>query len=69
MVSRSARLFLERAGLLPTWREPLPRADPAKNPVVTQRQEPPPVSAPFQGPSQGDPPPDRGASQEWPGDL
>lgn len=65
--SRSARPFQERAGLVPTRRTPMPRADFGTSKLVDY-----PLVPPFPIPErllsgQGDPPPDRaGDTQQWP---
>lgn len=64
-VAGSAQGFLERAGIVPTVRRPRPRIEPAANRIHTS-----PLSAPLplpelQYPLNGEPPPDRGNTQEW----
>lgn len=64
-VSRSPRLYLERRGLIRTDRLPTPvvalaalqiRSYPLRDPRPADQQRP----------LEGDPPPDRGVSREWP---
>lgn len=64
-ISKSARLFLERAGVKPTFRLPLPTFHPTANAVRNQPLEPPlPIAEAI---SNGEPPPDRGLTKEpWP---
>lgn len=64
--SKSSRLSRERSGRIPTIRGPLPVLDfgankANKNPLAL------PLPLPeFQRGTQGNPPPDRGVSKEWP---
>lgn len=64
--SRSAKVFLERAGVRRTLRPPLPTAAPGLAPVLTVRVAAPLPLAEYQAVTLGNPPPDRGASAEWP---
>ena len=71
--TRSAALFLERAGITPTLRHPVPSANPDQNLVHVYPVIPPlplPDLVRFEN---GLPPPDRGQSDIWPwgeaGDL
>ncbi len=65
-ISRASLWFLERAGLTPTRRGPMPMVAPGLNQAMNL-----PVSPPLPRPvtllvTQGDPPPDRGLSTVWP---
>ena len=64
--SRSAKLFLERAGLVPTLRGPLPSHDAESSAVHGLTLQSPLPLPEFQKVLRGDPSPDRGATQEWP---
>jgi hypothetical protein len=61
----ATQLFLERARVYPTFRNPIPTVSPSDNPVHDL-----PLEAPLPLPDTvftGDPPPDRGVTQEpWP---
>ena len=64
--TRSAALFLERAGIFATRRHPAPAANPDRNPAHYY-----PVTPPLPLPSlllheNGTPAPDRGQSDIWP---
>lgn len=64
--SQGARGFLERAGLIDTYRRPSPRISPADLLIHVA-----PVVPPFPVPIQqryleGIPPPDRGQTEPWP---
>jgi hypothetical protein len=65
--TRSAAYFLERAGIFPTPRHPVPAASPDTNPVHAYPLVPPPYPLPalLRG-QNGCPPPDRGQSDIWP---
>lgn len=64
--SKSSRLFTERVGLRPTYRLPTPTYVVGSNPVHSAALRPPLPNPEYQGVTQGDPPPDRGATAEWP---
>lgn len=64
-VSRSPRLFRERKGLIPTYRAPMPVVAMASLGIRGYRLKDP-RPADQQRPLEGDPPPDRGVSREWP---
>lgn len=66
VTTKSARLFLERAEIRETKRAPMPTIEISANRVHNI-----PLEAPLPWPSfaqhkQGDPPPDRGATTDWP---
>lgn len=64
--SRSPKLFLERAGVRPTYTTPSPVYATFTNPAhVLELDTPLPVPE-YQGVTQGDPRPDRGQTGEWP---
>lgn len=64
--TQGARAFLERNGLLTTYRNPSPRTAPDELLVHRERLSPPfPVPA-LQAYLEGSPPPDRGQSLPWP---
>lgn len=65
------RHYLERAGIIPTYRNPGPRIEPRSHAIHT---EPDAIVAPLplptlQGYLNGDPAPDRGQTLEWPHPL
>lgn len=62
----SAKSFLERAGLIPTLRRPRPRMEPSANRVHSMTLKPPLPLPELLRYLDGDPPPDRGLTQEWP---
>jgi hypothetical protein len=64
--TRSAALFLERAGILPTLRHPVPAANPDLNPVHDYPVTPPLPLPALLWPVNGIPSPDRGQSDIWP---
>lgn len=66
MILKGCRAYLERSGLMPTYRLPLPRFAGSQ---LTVHNEP--LSAPLPDPAlmyhiNGDPSPDRGVTQVWP---
>jgi len=66
-ITMSAKLFLERAGLRPTYRRPVPTTVPENNPVLRY-----PMSRPLPPAwtkTDGYPPPDRGSTQDDPWHL
>lgn len=65
-VSQNARLFLERAGLRPTYRRPSPMVIPGDNPVHSYPVDRPVV--PYSDLPDGFPPPDRPktTNDPWP---
>jgi hypothetical protein len=65
MASRSPRRFLERSGLIVTQRLPARRAAIGNLSSIDYPLKPP-YPAEFNRPNEGDPPPDRGLSREWP---
>ena len=71
--TRSAALFLERVGIFPTLRHPVPAANPDDNPVHVYPVTPPLPLPAYLRQENGCPPPDRGQSDVWPwgesGDL
>ena len=64
--SRSARIFMERAGLLPTTVGPYPTVQKGSNPANSLPLEPPLPDPILLRGTQGCPPPDRGQSVQWP---
>lgn len=62
----SARIFLERHGLLPAYRGPGPRMAPAAMRVHSTPLIPPLPLSELQGYLEGSPPPDRGRTRDWP---
>ena len=64
--TRSAALFLERSGIFPTQRHPVPSVAPDSNPVHIYPVTPPLPLPVFLLPTNGIPPPDRGQSIIWP---
>lgn len=64
--SRSSRLFRERAGLAKTVRGPLPRHDSELNPLHRYPLKAPLPAPEFLEETQGNPPPDRDITTEWP---
>lgn len=65
--TRSAALFLERAGIFPTQRHPVPSANPGGNPVhVYPLPVPPHPNPKLIWYENGIPSPDRGQSDIWP---
>ena len=64
--TRSAAYFLERTGIFPTLRHPVPAANPGGNPVHDYPAMPPLPLPPFMLIENGAPPPDRGQSDIWP---
>lgn len=64
-ISKSARLFRERAGIRPTIRRPIQTLNVTANSVLNASVEPPlPLPETL---SNGDPAPDRGLTKEpWP---
>lgn len=65
-ITKSARLFLERKGLRPTWRPPTAQVAPSDLPQHRMTLTAPLASVVFDG----DPPPDRGNTKEpWPGNT
>jgi hypothetical protein len=64
--TRSAAYYLERTGIFPTLRHPVPAANPGMNPVHNYPLTPPLPLAEFQLIDNGCPPPDRGQSDIWP---
>ena len=64
--SRSAKAFLERAGVRRTLRPPLPTAAPGVAPVLRVGVSAPLPLAEYQAVTLGSPPPDRGVTAEWP---
>ena len=66
VASRSAKSFLERSGLIHTIRGPLPAHSNRANKAHTETLEAPLPVPEFQAITQGEPAPDRGATEEWP---
>lgn len=64
--TRSAAYFLERVGIFPTQRHPLPSVAPSNNPVHVYPLVPPHPDPCLIGYENGCPPPDRGQSDIWP---
>jgi hypothetical protein len=65
--TRSAALYLERVGIFPTLRQPVPSASPDLNPIHSYPLVPPPHPWPFLIQYiNGCPAPDRGQSDIWP---
>ena len=62
----SARPFLERAGIIPTYRNPGPRIEPDAALVHQAPLEPPLPLPSLQDHLNGSPPPDRAQTYEWP---
>ena len=67
MISRSAKHFLERRGLVETYRKPMSTVSLNALRVRDYPLEPPLPLPSYQGYTQGNPPPDRAKSAEWPG--
>jgi hypothetical protein len=65
MASRSPRRFLERSGLIVTQRLPSGRLA-LGNLASLNYPLKPPYPPEHNRPNEGDPPPDRGVSREWP---
>jgi hypothetical protein len=66
MVGRSSKRFMERAGLVPTVRKPMSTVN-----LGALRLRDYPVAKPlpipdYLGNTQGNPPPDRTSSRDWP---
>lgn len=61
-----ARPFLERAGIIPTYRNPGPRIEPRALLVHKAPLKAPLPIPSLQQPLNGNPPPDRGQTREWP---
>jgi hypothetical protein len=66
VLSKSSRAWLERKGIYPSYPRPTPLFDPTLHLIHTE-----PLSRPHPLPelseaAQGEPPPDRGATQPWP---
>jgi hypothetical protein len=66
VLSRSPKLFLERAGIRPTVPEPHPTHDMLGNPAHRLELSSPLPLPEFQADTQGVPPPDRGVTEKWP---
>lgn len=64
--SKSSKLFMERAGLRPTYPAPAPAYRLFANPAHRLPLEPPLPIPEYQGVTQGEPRPDRGQTEEWP---
>lgn len=64
--SRSSKLFLERAGVRPTYTTPSPVYSAGTNPAHALPLAPPLPTPEYQGVTQGDPRPDRGQTENWP---
>jgi hypothetical protein len=64
--TRSAVLFLERRGIIPTQRHPVPGANPDGNPVHYYPVTPPLPLPGFLWFENGLPSPDRGQTEIWP---
>jgi hypothetical protein len=64
--TRSAALFLERRGIIPTQRHQVPSMDPAASAVHTYPLARPLPDPRLLGATQGSPPPDRGQTEVWP---
>ena len=64
--TRSAALFLERAGIFLTRRHPVPSVGPGGNPVHVYPLTPPLPLPELLMVENGCPPPDRGQSTIWP---
>jgi hypothetical protein len=64
--TRSAALFLERCGITPTRRHPVPGQMPAENAVHDYPLGPLYPTPDQLRPTQGYPPPDRGQTEVWP---
>lgn len=65
-LSQDSRPFLERAGLIPFRRGPVPRMDLARHPIHSVPVAPPLPSGEASLDVQGLPPPDRGRTKPWP---
>ena len=66
MTSRSPRRWLERRGLVGTYRKPMSTVSLPALRLRDYPLEPPFPSATTQGYTQGEPVPDRATSAEWP---
>jgi len=62
----NAQPFLERAGIVPTYRNPTPRIEPEALLVHGAPMQPPLPLPQLQQPLNGSPPPDRAETREWP---
>ena len=62
----SAEIFLRRTGIKEKVVPPLPRIQPEAHRAHSIPLEPPLPLAPLQFPLDGEPPPDRGQTREWP---
>jgi hypothetical protein len=65
-MSRSSRNYLQRLGLEPTIRRPLPTTAPDALIIHRQPVRPPLPHPTLLLPAQGAPPPDRGRTEAWP---
>jgi len=66
MVSKSPKRFLERRGIVPTYRRPMPTVNLNALRIRGYPLDPPFPSAEKIGYTQGFPVPDRGKSTVWP---
>jgi hypothetical protein len=64
--TRSAAYYLERTGIMPTLRHPVPAASPDTNPIHVYPLVPPQPWPRMIRYENGCPPPDRGQSDIWP---
>lgn len=64
--TRGSRQFLERSGIVPTYRRPLPMFGPAQLTVHHLTLRPPLPLGEILDFINGEPPPDRGVTQLWP---
>lgn len=64
--SKSPKLFLERAGIRPTVPSPHPVYAMGDNPAHRLPLKPPLPIPEYVENTQGNPPPDRGVTKEWP---
>ena len=62
----SAETFLRRVGIKEQIVPPLPRIQPGEHRAHSIPLEPPLPLPPLQWPLDGEPPPDRGQTREWP---
>lgn len=60
-----AKTFLERSGIVPTYRRPRPRMEPGALGIHDMELSPPLPLPPLQQHLNGEPPPDRAKTLEW----
>lgn len=69
--TQRGRQYLERSGILPPWRNPVPRIEPDRFLIHTEPEAKiPPLPLPeLLYHLNGDPPPDRGQTLPWPHEV